>query len=402
MQPESQTSPPVLAAPPPLAASEPRSLAILLSVCLGLFLLDAVFSILDDSLGLLLGLHFLSVIRSLFGLFALLISLPVYVLMAFVPAIPKRYFIPVTLFTFAALLVSIPLLIFFFQRQQLIMWCISLGQLAIGLGILCHFQGGLKFRWPLVPANRLPIRNFRWRNCAAFVVGSLVALPLVTGVYLFACSSLAVSRLSDGFMALRPGGISVQVRTYRRADGKEICLFPMAHVADAAFYQRVAQSFPTNSIILMEGVTDDHNLITNKISYKRMASSLGLAEQHEQFKPTQGEVVPADVDVSIFSKDTIDLLNLAMFIHTHGVNAGNIQVIFQFNPTPNLEYELIDDLVHKRNAHLIEQVQLYLPKSDELMIPWGAAHMPDLARQIQKSGFRLAKSQDYQVIRFHF
>ncbi len=322
--------------------------------------------------------------------------------MAFVPAIPKRYFIPITLFPFVTLMASIPLLIFFFPRQQLIVWCISLSQVVVGLWILFHFQGGFRFHWLMVPANRLPIRRFRWRNFAGFVLGSLVVLPLVTGVYLFACSSLAISHLSEGFMALRPDGLSVQVRTYRRADGKEIRLFPMSHVADAAFYQKVSQSFPTNSIILMEGVTDDHNLLTNKISYKRMAASLGLAEQHEKFQPTRGEVVPADVDISIFSKDTIDLLNLAMFFHAHGINAQNIQVLFQFTPSPKLEAELIDDLVRKRNQHLIEQVQLYLPRSNELMIPWGAAHMPDLARQIQKNGFRLAKSQDYQVIRFHF
>ncbi len=176
----------------------------------------------------------------------------------------------------------------------------------------------------------------------------------------------------------------------------------MSHIADGDFYQKVAGSFPTNSVILMEGVTDRHNLITNQISYKRMAKSLGLAEQHEKFKPVQGEMVDADVDVSQFSKDTLDLLNLVMLIHSQGANLENIQPLLQYSPSPRIQDELLDDLLRKRNQHLLEQVQAYLPKSDYLMLPWGAAHMPGIAEGIQKYGFRLVQSQDYQVIRFHF
>jgi len=68
----------------------------------------------------------------------------------------------------------------------------------------------------------------------------------------------------------------------------------MAHIGEADFYRKVSQSFPSNSIILMEGVTDRKSLITNEASYKRAAKSLGLVEQEEEFMPTQGEMVMAD------------------------------------------------------------------------------------------------------------
>src|ERR1035441_6855456 len=74
----------------------------------------------------------------------------------------------------------------------------------------------------------------------------------------------------------------------------------------------MSRTLPIYSIILMEGVTDEKNLLTNKISYKRMAKSLGLAEQHEKFEPTRGELVMADVDVGQFTRNTIDFLNLVI------------------------------------------------------------------------------------------
>jgi hypothetical protein len=100
-----------------------------------------------------------------------------------------------------------------------------------------------------------------------------------------------VDHFSGGFLALRPGGLTVQVRKYVRDDGKTIQLVPMAHIGEADFYRKVAETFPTNSIILMEGVTDWKRLITNEASYKRAAKSLGLAEQEEEFTPTRGEMV---------------------------------------------------------------------------------------------------------------
>jgi hypothetical protein len=209
-----------------------------------------------------------------------------------------------------------------------------------------------------------------------------------------------VDHFSDGFMALRPGGFTVQVRKYVRNDGKTIELFPMSHVADAGFYQRVSQTFPTNSIILMEGVTDNQNLLTNKISYQRMAKSLGLAEQKVKFGPSRGEMVRADVDVDQFSKNTIDLLNLVMLFHAQGVNAGNVLKLMQYSPPPHFEEQLYDDLLRKRNQHLVEGIQSHLSETDNIMVPWGVAHMPGIAREIQKSGFRLDETKEFMVIRF--
>ena len=185
-----------------------------------------------------------------------------------------------------------------------------------------------------------------------------------------------------------------------RSDGKRIQLVPMAHVGDAGFYQKLSQSFPANSTILMEGVTDDRNLLTNKITYGRMATTLGLAEQQKEFKPSQGEMVRADVDVEQFSPGTIDLLNLVMLIHSKGVNVETLMKLLDYSPPPGFQEQLFDDILRKRNRHLLEQIHARLPQSELVIVPWGVAHMPEISEEIQKAGFRLGETRKYVVIRF--
>jgi hypothetical protein len=377
-------------------------LAFLLSLCLGLFLADAVVSLVDDSLILLFDLRVLTVVRGTVFFFALLVAVVVYGLTGLTPMIPKRLFLPVTLFNPLGALAVIPLAIYFYSRLQPISWVISFCQLIFGLGILYWVQGGLKLRWPLVAESRLKSRGFSWLNLSGFLALNLfVVLPAVA-VYLAVCAALAVGHFSEGFLALRPGGFTVQVRKYIRDDGKTIQLVPMAHIGEADFYQKLSQSFPTNAVVLMEGVTDDSNLLTNRITYKRMATSLGLTEQHEAFHPAQAKLVMADVDVEQFTPNTIGFLNLVMFIHAKGLNVENALKVLQFSPPPHFEEQLFDDLLRKRNRHLLDELQARLAQPEQIIVPWGVAHMPGIAEAIQASGFRLDGTHEYIVIRFRF
>jgi len=374
--------------------------ALVLSLGLGLFLADALISAVDDSFILLFNVHILAVIRGIVGLFSVLVGLVIYVLMGITPIIPKRKFFPVALFSPLAALLALPFWIYFYGRIQLVIWAISVFQLFCAVAILGMAQGGLRFRMPLVSEERLNPRGFSWGNLFGFVaVNACVLLPVVA-VYLFFCATLAVGHFSEGFVALHPGGISVQVRKYVRNDGKTVRLYPMAHVADRNFYQMISQSFPTNSTVLMEGVTDNEHLLTNHITYKRMAATLGLSEQQKEFKPSEEQMERADVDVNVFTTNTIGFLNLVMRIHSKGLNAASLMELMTFSPPPGFEKELFDDLLRKRNRHLLDEMKARLEETENIVVPWGAAHMPEIAREIQKDGFRLEESRDYTVIRF--
>ena len=384
----------------PNTSSTRTALAFGLSGCLVLFLLNAVVGLADGALGLFFQAHWLFGADLLVTLLLLPVLLVTYFSMAFTPMIPKRFFLPIIFFIPLAQLALLPALIYAAERLEIIAWLFSVLQLAIGLLVIVWIRGGLKLGWPIIDVNQLNGKSFTWKNLIAFgLMNFLVLLPLVV-IYFAVCTSLAVGHATEGFMALRPSGLSVQVRKYVRADGKTIQLFPMAHVGDASFYQKLSHAFPSNSIICMEGVTDEKHLLTNHISYARMAKSLGLTEQKEEFDPVQGEVVMADVDVSQFSKDTLAVLNIVMLIHAKGLDADSIKMLLQSSTSPQLEQELLDDLIHKRNRHLLGEIQKHLLETEHIIVPWGAAHIPEIAREIQKSGFHAIESADYTIIHF--
>jgi hypothetical protein len=396
-----------VAGPPPLQPKPSRNswtvrgmIALLLSLFLGLFMSDAVVSLADDSLILCLDNHVLAAIRGVLFFFSILMAFVVYGLMGLTPMIPKAKFLPVTLFSPVVGLIGLPFLIYFDSRVQQIAWVTSFCQVILGMLILYWTQGSFKFRLPLVAENQLEDRRFSWRNLSVFGLANIfVLLPAVVG-YLVFCAALAVDHFSEGFMALRPGGLAVQVRKYTRSDGKTIQLVPMSHVAEPEFYRELSQSFPTNSIILMEGVSDNRHLLTNKITYKRMANSLGVAEQVKEFKPTRGNLVRADVDVDQFTTGTIDFLNLIMLIHSKGVNADTVLKVMQFSPPPHFEEQLLEDVLRKRNRRLLEEIHARLSQSENIIVPWGVAHMPEIAKEIERSGFRVAETREYVAIRF--
>jgi hypothetical protein len=72
----------------------------------------------------------------------------------------------------------------------------------------------------------------------------------------------------------------------------------------------------------------------------------------------------------------------------------------QFHPPPGFEKQLFNDILFKRNEHLLGEIRANLKTSDNLMVPWGVAHMPGLARDIQQDGFHLSETRDYVVIPF--
>ena|ERR1043166_686246 len=399
--------PPLAAVPPPLLSPPPRPrsfrapLAFLLSLCLGLFLTDAIVSLVDDSLIVFCNVHILGVIRGLLALLAILMAILIYGLMGLTPMVPKRLFLPLTLFNPLALLASIPFLIYYHGWLRQLAWVLSLCQVVFGLAVFYWALGGFRLRWPLVGEDWIDARRFSWRNLIVFLSVNVLALLPGAVIYLFVCAALAVDHFSEGFVALRPGGFTVQARKYIRDDGKTIQLFPMSHVAERGFYRMLSESFTSNSIILMEGVSDERGLLTNRISYQRMAKSLGIAEQQKEFRPIRGEMVRADVDVEQFATNTIGFLNLIMRVHSKGLDAGILMQLIQFSPSADFEQQLVEDLLRKRNRHLVQELRSRLSQSEKFVVPWGAAHMPEIAREIQKLGFRLEETRDFTAIRFH-
>lgn len=164
-------SPPVLE--PPQKSSRLRQMfAIALSLCLGLFLVDAIVSFLDDSLACFFNLHPISVLREIISVLATLMAVGIYLLVGLTPLVPKRLFLPIPLFCLGATLAIYPFAIYCYDRLPLVVWVISGGQVLLGLWLYCQAQNGLKFRWPLVSEGNLGVKNFGWENLIRFALAS--------------------------------------------------------------------------------------------------------------------------------------------------------------------------------------------------------------------------------------
>lgn len=377
-----------------------KCLSFLLSLVLVLFLASALVSLLDDTGALLFGSHLLTVVSGIISSLAFLLLLLSYALMGLTPLVPKRLVLPLVFFAALQCLALLPVAVYNYHWILPFDLIASALALVLGLVILRQLCPGWKLRWPLVADSHLGSRMFSWWNLLAFVLLNLfVALPATLGC-LWGGASLAVSHLTDGFVALRPSGVVLQARKYVRNDGRTIVLFPMSHIAESEFYRSVAQSVTSNSVVLLEGVTDNRSLLTNQITYKRMAKTLHLSEQHEDFDLQQGRLVQADVDVQEFTSNTVAVLNLVTQMHSQGVNPHTLSLLLQFSPSPDVEQQLLEDLLLKRNRHVLHELFARLPDADSFIIPWGAAHMSGLAKEIQKSGFHLVATRDYVSIRF--
>ncbi len=388
--------------PPPLpeGALKPSRpvLTAVLSLALLIFLSSGVISLFSDSLLLGFERQDLAVTAALGSLWMLITGLILCCLMALIPGIPKRFFLPLSLYLPVTAIAILPLLVYFKEHALGIVWGLSLGQVLLGIFILHRLQGEFKFRWPLFPARQLVEKPFSWGNLVGVVMmGLLLLLPILV-LYTAFSAKLAVEHFTDGFVAVRPSGISMQVRNYVRDDGKKIMLVPMSHVGESEFYEDLAASFPANSVILMEGVTDTTQLVNTHSDYSKMAGAVGGVEQTKVFKP-KGEIVAADMDMSAFSPATLDLLKTAMLLHAKGVTPETLPILMKPTP-PGLEKQLMDDILTKRNHHLLGVIQERLPTSEVIVVPWGAAHMPEIHREIQKLGFRAVDTKEYVAIRF--
>jgi len=125
-----------------------------------------------------------------------------------------------------------------------------------------------------------------------------------------------------------------------------------------------------------------------------------LAEQHDSFGTNGLKAFRADVDVSSFSSNTIALLNVVSLLHSEGLNANTLSRLAECSPSPADQEQLLEDLLLKRNQHVLGELHARLPDANNFVIPWGAAHMAGLAREIQKAGFHLVETHDFIAIRF--
>ncbi|MGA7826454.1 MAG: hypothetical protein WCA04_02255 [Geobacteraceae bacterium] len=372
-----------------------------------LFLIDAGLSLIDE-ISTVFAAHMpaLSMVRNFVAFLVIVLSLVVYFLLGLDLRLPKRVFLPLTVYTFWCSLALWPLLDMISRESQGL--TAAFGQVFIGgvaLITLRNYYGR-----NLLPADLFQRPLFGWRNTLVFSAVNLLLLPLVLVYSLMATGSYYLNQQTAGFMRLSPVGIYTSERNYHHA-GKVVRLVAMMHVARKGYYQELFASLPAKgTIILAEGVTDKDRLLKGRFDYGRLANLVGLSSQQNmhldgnlleldnlglaagiQRDETKPDIVQADTDLNRFNPQTVEFLNVIARTLlgdkplAQGFAAYSDWV--KVHGTPKMISGVMDDILYKRNAVVIDALYRSLDRYDTIVIPWGGMHMPAIESALLERGF---------------
>jgi hypothetical protein len=350
-----------------------------------------------------------------------------------VPRLPAMVALVPATFLLWALLGALPLSL-----------VVSSAQMPLVLSALQCLLGGLLFaadRHRRGGNGRVTGRGSLGRSLAlslAVVVVSAVAVVVHLPVMIVA----GMQNLTDGYVAFDRGAVLVERRRFE-AEGRRVELLGMVHLGEAQAYERLFSGYATpGTVVLVEGVTDRNGRLGTMLSYDALASLLGLTAQppvqrmlaragsapgdspgtdaalaHERAKGAVQQspaglagargadvradrtawphVQHADVDAGAFSEATVLFLNrVGELVQVRSIAALAELLLSDIPP------EVLDDLITLRNETLIAELDTALQRYEQVVVPWGALHLPDVEASLESRGFRHISTRQHVLIQY--
>jgi len=198
----------------------------------------------------------------------------------------------------------------------------------------------------------------------------------------------------------------------------------MIHIAKSGFYDEVTKALPAGSraIVLLEGISDREGYLRGKLDYSNAARLLGFtsqqesaftqkavkglaearasAEKEEQTPPLL-EYKRADMDTAEFDPETVHCVQAL----GHVLQSPSIpEAVTRYSKSREIleqgAQSLSTDLLDKRNAHLEVEIRQALDVHTLVIVPWGARHMPDVQKEIERWGFVETERVQREAFRF--
>jgi hypothetical protein len=379
-----------------------------------LFLIDAALSLIDELLQASSSpLAFLPEIRFFVASVVITLSMVLYACLGIDRRLPKRVFLPLTLFASWSALAMWPLS--GFVAREAFGLTAAISQVVLG-AIAIILLRGLVGR-NLLTEEQFQAPMFSLRNTLGFTTINLLLTPFVLIYTGLAVTSYYLEEQTAGFLRLSPVGIHMTERSYHLAQ-KEIRLAGMMHIGKEDYYEDLAKSIPTvGTIILAEGVTDQDRLLESQFNYSKLAGLIGLTSQvkmrlngnavkldglgvagHVIREPGKPDIANADIDLNRFEPKTIEFLNAlgrSLFGDkplAEGLVDYNLWI--EENMTEEGIAGVMADILDKRNDAVIAGMVKTLKRYDTIVIPWGAMHMPAIEAAVLEQGFAPGKAQE--------
>jgi hypothetical protein len=267
------------------------------------------------------------------------------------------------------------------------------------------------------------------RAVVSFVVLGLV-MPIIAVGLLLAAMGTMVEKQTQGYLQFTSSGVEVRETILQRGT-KTVRLIGMVHIGEPKFYETLYASFPATALVLAEGVTDREGKLADSFSYKGLAEVLGLKVQPQlveqaqhgdgkagtaKTKPgdvpagpisipataTRPRIIYADADVSDFSPTTVRFLGKVGEIYG---SQSFSELLTRLNAVGEefSEHDLsgvFEDILTKRNARVLAEFDERVGAYDNIILPWGAQHMPGLEAALVQRGFRIQSQRMLAVAKY--
>ncbi|MEO8205258.1 MAG: hypothetical protein ABI615_03700 [Chthoniobacterales bacterium] len=386
-----------------------------------LFLLDAVLSVAVGLAGAMQRhVRLLDILNGGVAEAAFLVSLVLYIACLFTPRLPKRFIIPATIFlAWANLCLGFPLILWTQGHTILVL---SVLQLLLGMGFLWWFHDREK-GWFSAFANPAQARpRFTWKNLLFSAGANVVLVPLFLLFWIVGTSVYSIQDRTAGFLTVRPSGVFIQERLFER-ENQRVHLVGMMHVAESGFYDDILSSLPPSqkSVVLLEGVTDENEIMKGSdLGMRRISKFLGINSQTDssftkraraglEADPESTENDPiqyvrADRDISDFRPQTIACLR-EMSVLAASKTWGDFVKHFTDPKSPITREAdmqiLMDDILAGRNEYILAKIEESASGYDNVVVPWGAMHMPYLEQKLREKGFHEIQRIEHKALAFY-
>jgi hypothetical protein len=371
----------------------------LLNLYLGLFLADCGLSVLDELGVALSGRHLLGWARNPVAMLTVLGALPAYGLVVLFRPVPRWVFAPLAVTPLAIMLLGLPLA-YWLGWERYGMAQVTAAQTGLGLLAVWLLRRRTGRLW--LVAEDLPGPLFTLGASLRMVAFTLLLLlPASTLAFVGLCER-CLDRFTGGFVQVRWQGVELVERRYVQ-DDSEVRLVGMMHIGDHEAYEALVATFDQPEVlVLAEGVTDEQSLLGGQMHYEAVAEKAGLATQQrlESYRPGL-RIRHADVDMSEMSESTQDTLRLTTRLFgDDGLDPQALMELMNMSAETSAEVQerFWRDVIDLRNEVLLGHLRAVVDEEAVVVVPWGAAHLPEIEQALFAMGYRLDQERSHPLL----
>ena len=238
----------------------------------------------------------------------------------------------------------------------------------------------------------------------------------------------AIHGASEGFVSVQPDGVYLTDLELISRHGHTVRLVGMMHIGERTAYDRLFRSFAGEStIILEEGVSNQNNPGAGRSPFKLVGeiimqppigqfvlasrdheriAALTLPRPHPMDLPHQVTDLDkslilrnVDADVSELSEETAAWVDRV----SNGPETNSIVSLVEF--LLMLDEALTDEsiwqeILYERNRYVLLHLIHVRDKYHQVIIPWGALHLPQIRQFLTQAGYRQGRIRYHRLIAF--